>query len=189
MVYKKTPRHNIESDEARYLAALREIYDATDSKRVRDIIDGATSSTETLPPPSIGNNVLEFSISGKPQPQLRPRVTKRGGFVKLYDEHKCVKEKLRVASIAERAHHGNTPINTPIHIDITFRMPVPKGAVKTTRLGSPHVKKPDIDNLVKLVLDGITKSGRVWFDDNQVCAISARKIYSELVGTDVVIKY
>ena len=38
-------------------------------------------------------------------------------------------------------------------------------------------KKPDIDNLIKTVLDGLTKA-QVWKDDNLVVSISASKLYS-----------
>ncbi|MCC9977510.1 RusA family crossover junction endodeoxyribonuclease, partial [Streptococcus agalactiae] len=50
-----------------------------------------------------------------------------------------------------------------------------------------HVKKPDIDNLIKAVFDSISdagydriqKSGIVWSDDNIVCDLRAKKKYSQ----------
>lgn len=137
----------------------------------------------------IGDNIFEFSVPGKPQPQLRARFARRGMNIITYDEPKCKAAKRKVGSEAIRTWGDKTKINTPIHVDITFHMPVPKGLVKSTRIGDPHTKKPDLDNLIKLVLDGITDSNAIWFDDNQVVAISARKVYANLVCTDVVIRY
>ena len=41
-----------------------------------------------------------------------------------------------------------------------------------------HVKKADVDNLVKSLFDSISKSEIVWSDDNIVCDLRARKLYS-----------
>lgn len=38
-----------------------------------------------------------------------------------------------------------------------------------------HIVKPDVDNLIKFVLDALT--GLYWVDDNQIINISARKMY------------
>jgi Holliday junction resolvase RusA-like endonuclease len=39
-----------------------------------------------------------------------------------------------------------------------------------------HIKKPDTDNLLKAVLDGL--NGIAWADDSQVIRVSASKEYS-----------
>lgn len=39
-------------------------------------------------------------------------------------------------------------------------------------------KKPDLDNLIKSLFDSISKSEIVWSDDNIVCDLRAKKIYS-----------
>lgn len=41
-----------------------------------------------------------------------------------------------------------------------------------------HVKKPDLDNLIKSLFDSISKSEIVWSDDNIVCDLRAKKLYS-----------
>lgn len=40
-------------------------------------------------------------------------------------------------------------------------------------------KKPDLDNISKVICDGITKVGRVWFDDSQVVEETLQKYYAE----------
>jgi len=49
-------------------------------------------------------------------------------------------------------------------------------------LSARHANKPDVDNLVKLVLDALNRSG-YWVDDAQVCEIATRKVYAEPEGT------
>jgi Holliday junction resolvase RusA-like endonuclease len=41
-----------------------------------------------------------------------------------------------------------------------------------------HVSKPDADNLAKLVLDRITRSGRIWRDDSQVARLRVEKFWA-----------
>ena len=44
-------------------------------------------------------------------------------------------------------------------------------------LPNPTTSRPDIDNLAKSILDGITQAG-VWHDDGQVQSLIARKWYT-----------
>ena len=65
---------------------------------------------------------------------------------------------------------------------ITFVMPVPKSWAKRKKaeyLGKPHQQKPDVDNLVKALLDAI------YDDDAHVWDVRATKIWGE-VGKIVV---
>jgi Holliday junction resolvase RusA-like endonuclease len=41
-----------------------------------------------------------------------------------------------------------------------------------------HVSKPDADNLAKLVLDCITRGGRIWRDDSQVARLRVDKFWA-----------
>jgi Holliday junction resolvase RusA-like endonuclease len=41
-----------------------------------------------------------------------------------------------------------------------------------------HVSKPDADNLAKLVLDRITRGGRIWRDDSQVALLRVDKFWA-----------
>jgi Holliday junction resolvase RusA-like endonuclease len=41
-----------------------------------------------------------------------------------------------------------------------------------------HVSKPDADNLAKLVLDRITRGGRIWRDDSQVARLTVTKYWA-----------
>lgn len=47
--------------------------------------------------------------------------------------------------------------------------------------------KPDIDNITKIVLDGL--NGIAYKDDNQITKIEVKKIYSETSYIEVEINY
>lgn len=74
------------------------------------------------------------------------------------------------------------PENAPLRLDAVFYMPIPKSANKGLRERmagerTMHTKKPDVDNLLKSVLDGC--NGIAYKDDNQIAQIRATKVYSE----------
>ena len=66
------------------------------------------------------------------------------------------------------------PIEGPVAIDIEFYLPRPKAAPK--RITYPG-KKPDLDKLVRAILDALTNAG-VWKDDSQVVAVIATKSFA-----------
>jgi Holliday junction resolvase RusA-like endonuclease len=70
----------------------------------------------------------------------------------------------------------------PVAISMYFSLPRPKShfGAKGLKPSAPvhHVGKPDADNLAKLVMDQITKSGRVWRDDSQVVSLRVEKLWA-----------
>jgi Holliday junction resolvase RusA-like endonuclease len=50
---------------------------------------------------------------------------------------------------------------------------------KEAMLYEPHIQLPDLDNLVKSVLDGLNQTFGIWDDDKQVAAVTATKHWSE----------
>ena len=127
---------------------------------------------------------LTFTIPGPPQPQQRPRFVRQGGFVRTYDPPKSKAAKKVVSDVATMSAFDaglTEPMAGPIVVSIVFSMPIPKSSKAVG--GDRHTKKPDLDNLIKLVLDGISDSCAVWRDDNQVSEISAHKMYCERAMT------
>lgn len=62
----------------------------------------------------------------------------------------------------------------PVIVLVTFGLPRPASAPK--RVTEP-IRKPDIDKLLRAVLDGCT--GVLWADDAQVVEATGRKIYAD----------
>ena len=119
---------------------------------------------------------VEFTISGEPVAQGRPRFSNRGGFVSAYDPAKSRNGKQHVRYAAKHAMEGVEPILGPIHLRAEFGIMMPKSMARkrTPRPREYRVKKPDLDNLIKLVKDGCT--GVVYLDDNSIVIVTARKI-------------
>lgn len=70
----------------------------------------------------------------------------------------------------------------PDSVRLVFHIPMPKSWSKKKRLtldGQPHQQKPDIDNLVKAVLDALL------VDDSGVWSVSAEKRWSETGAIEI----
>ena len=50
----------------------------------------------------------------------------------------------------------------------------------------PHIQRPDLDNVVKAICDGL--NGLAYVDDSQVSSIEARKIWGPLARTVVTVE-
>ena len=125
---------------------------------------------ELWPPSFIGC----FQVLGEPVAMGRPRFTRNG---RVYTPKKTEEAVNHIASVAaEMIPYRECEDMFDISIQFHFKRPkrMKKGAAVR------KATKPDIDNLVKTVLDGLNRSG-VWKDDNQVVALRASKYYC---GTD-----
>lgn len=113
---------------------------------------------------------IKFTIQGIPQGKGRPRFSSRGGFARTYTPEKTVaaEESIRLQSIK---HRPADPLECSIMLDLVFCMPTLKSMSKKARALAvasmqSHTKRPDIDNLVKLVMDAL--NGWFWLDDAQI---------------------
>ena len=128
-----------------------------------------------------------FTIHAVPKPKGRPRVTRSGHAF----TPKATREYEKLIVSEWNIQHGKaTPIENPIAVRVMFYMPIPKATSNKARkrmaagLEVP-AKKPDIDNLLKAVLDAL--NGNAYHDDNQIVEISAKKLYSTEPRTEVFI--
>ena len=119
---------------------------------------------------------IEFTISGEPVAQGRPRFSNRGGFVKAYDPAKSRNGKQHVRYAAKHAMEGEEPLSGPIHMKAEFGIMMPKSMARkrNPRPRQYRQKKPDLDNLLKLVKDAC--SSVVYLNDNSIVMVTARTI-------------
>lgn len=76
---------------------------------------------------------------------------------------------------ATRAYAGRMPLEGPVCVCATFSLPRP-ATVPPKRRPWPCVK-PDVDKLLRALLDGLTDAG-IWGDDGQVVRVVACKVYA-----------
>jgi Holliday junction resolvase RusA-like endonuclease len=133
-------------------------------------------------------STLAFTVTGEPKGQPRPRAfARKMGNVhvaRFYDSDVADEWKRAVMlAILEAANtHKWTLTLGPVSVELRFAMPRPKShsGAKGLKPSAPvhHSGKPDADNLAKLVMDQITKSGRIWRDDSQVVSLTAHKLWA-----------
>lgn len=112
----------------------------------------------------------QFTVPGEPVAMGRPRFTRSG---RVYIPKKTQDAINNIASYAAE-NINERGIEEPIHMSVVFYFKRPKRMKR-----GPSVykaTKPDIDNCLKTVMDGINRSG-IWKDDNQVVSMSADKLY------------
>lgn len=136
---------------------------------------------------------MRFIIEGNPISQLRPRFSTFGGYVRTYDPQSKQKEFVRKAlnqqiskstnspdiKIVKEA--SNLPYKEPLMVEVTFGLPVPKSAPESKRNAKlwnceKFVSKPDIDNLLKFILDCC--NGILFLDDSHIFMCKCTKKYS-----------
>ena len=124
---------------------------------------------------------LFFTFEIEPVPQLRPRVSSRGGYVRVYDPPKVKNFKRILRSLAVNQCTRPSLLG-PLSVSLTFYRPVQSSISKTERERrlsneSKPVVKPDTDNYIKATLDAL--NGVLWNDDAQIVKITGEKRYSD----------
>ena len=135
---------------------------------------------------------LTFTIPGEPTAKGRPRATTVNGQARLYTPKKTVNYESLVALSAQQAMGDRTIFDGPVSLGINAVFQIPKSWSKKRRTANYHnpeyvTKRPDFDNILKAVCDGM--NGVVWIDDSQVALIDrSSKVYGEYPGVFVVVR-
>ena len=132
---------------------------------------------------------VAFRLYGKPVGKGRPRYTTAGGFGRMYtpkptrDYERTVAEEYRLAKgwLMER----------PVMITVMQCFPIPKGASKKEAQLMRDYRivpscKPDIDNVLKVVLDGL--NGVAYRDDTQVVCVVSERCYADNPCVEVIVE-
>ena len=108
-----------------------------------------------------------FVIYGKPQGKARPRFSNGHAYTpkQTTDYERQIKNAFRAAGGEKIENDG-----VIIEIDVYY-----KKTAADKKKTSP-TKKPDIDNICKIVLDGL--NGVAYADDKQVISLTANKYFA-----------
>lgn len=144
--------------------------------------------------------IRQMLIPGEPQGKARPRATVVGGHARVYTPKTTATYENLVRLCFLEQNKGAEPEKGPVQIEMVFYFAPPKsaywpvnskhnGELKDGWLDKRQTSKPDIDNLVKSVLDGL--NGVAFKDDSQIWRVTASKMYSKkpcvlvmLIGDD-----
>lgn len=125
---------------------------------------------------------MHLFIPCTPVGKQRPRVVNGHAFTpkKTKDCEAAIRTAFLTAATAERIEAPRA-----VEVSVTVYLPIPKSWPKKNRSLAAfgdlhHTSRPDLDNLVKTVLDAL--NGIAWDDDAQVCRMTATKRYETGIG-------
>lgn len=125
--------------------------------------------------------IVRFTVPGEPKGKGRPRFTSRGGYPRVYTsaETTAYENKVRFCYITN-CH--KLKFEGSIALTAICYFPIPKSTTKKQKelmlAGKVyHTKRPDVDNCIKSLLDGL--NGVAFVDDKQIAEICALKLYSD----------
>lgn len=123
--------------------------------------------------------IYEFEVPGKVRGKARPKVNTYTLRAYTPQETKDYEELIQQYFVIKYPKY--IPIETRVSVKIIACFSIPKNtSKKNTSLMLENsispTKKPDIDNIVKIILDALNKMA--FKDDNQITKLEVEKIYS-----------
>jgi Holliday junction resolvase RusA-like endonuclease len=120
--------------------------------------------------------MIAFIIPGKPIPKARPRMTKYGHVYTSKTTQDYEKSIIQYFSIT-----GQKKINGALYMRLYVYIEMPMSWSKKKKeemKGKPHTSKPDLDNILKSVADGL--NGLAYDDDSQLAMIYTEKKWNDM---------
>lgn len=136
--------------------------------------------------------MISFTIPGKPIAKKRPKFARMGGFVKTYTPKETLNYESEVRLYFNLSKPKQfVPFDGAVAMKVCAYFPIPKSTTKKMRAlmeteKYPHIKKPDQDNISKIISDALNKVA--YRDDSQVSDAIVRKRYSKVPRVEVFIK-
>lgn len=122
---------------------------------------------------------MQFTVKGKPQGKARPRFSPRSHTI--YTPSKTTAYERIIALEFKTAGGKCLPAGHYVAVDVLAFFPIPKSYSRHKRQDCIDGKirpdkKPDSDNILKVVLDGL--NGYAYDDDKQIVEAICRKYYT-----------
>ncbi len=128
--------------------------------------------------------MIRLTLPGEPIAKQRPRFSRKG----TYDPQFSQKHAARFQILSQINRDGILPFPPIVSCEVEFRFffNTPDDRKNLVAWGiSPHITKPDIDNIFKFYLDCL--NGIIFNDDQQVTKCSSEKLYSDKPRTEILI--
>lgn len=132
---------------------------------------------------------ISFTIMGEPTGKGRPKFSRQGNFVKAYTPEKTEKYEhwVKLSYIEKYGNKKSFADDAPLYVYIDAYYNIPKSVSKKKaammmRGDILPTKKPDCDNIIKIILDAL--NGLAYKDDQQVAKVSVAKRYVYSTDSD-----
>lgn len=135
--------------------------------------------------------MISFTVYGEPKGKGRPRFRRMGNFVQTYSSEVTINyENLVKMSFVESCQERYLD-SQPLEVDIVIYQSIPSSTSKKKQKEMEEgnlrpTKKPDCDNVIKAILDGLNKVA--YKDDTQIVKLSCEKFYSNEPRVEILIK-
>jgi len=156
----------------------------------RAAMSAPRAGTSIVGPEDLGKMAIArvtFSIDGKPFGKERPRAYGD----RMITPKRTEQEEAYIAQLGRKARADRPIMVGPVRlmVEAVFETPAswPSRPQSMALSGAlPHMSAPDLDNIAKLVQDGL--NGVVFVDDRQICELVARKRYGTASRVEVVVE-
>lgn len=136
--------------------------------------------------------MIQFTLNLIPKAWGRPRAVAIAGHAKIFAPPETEQAVREIVALAD-PHAPPAPFQGPLAVRLTFNLLIPRSKPAwwqaAAEAGAVYpTSRPDADNLAKLVLDALSRSGRWWRDDAQIVHLESTKAFGAIPGTRVVIE-
>jgi|SRR5690606_1978065 len=124
-----------------------------------------------------------YVIPGNPVPLKRPRF----GNKQVWDSQRQL--RVNTGIYLHSQHEGRPLFKGPLQLECFFYIGVPASYSQKRRdkvLGTPHIYKPDLSNLIKLIED--IGTGILYHDDALIYSLQAFKLYDQEGRTEFILQ-
>ena len=135
---------------------------------------------------------IKFYVAGKPQGKQRPRFSynKLTGKTQAYTPQETKDYEAKVMTAYQNADGGKFGEQCPVEVFAQAVYPIPADTPPEQRERMIKgeilpIVKPDCDNVLKSVLDGL--NGVAYEDDSQVVLCQVSKRYGEQAGLHIIV--
>jgi len=135
--------------------------------------------------------MVKFVIYGQPKGKGRPRFSRQGTYVKTVTPTDTVNyENLVKIEYGLQTNNYMFPDGSSLKMEINAYYAIPKSTSNKKRKQMLEdklrpTKKPDVDNVVKIIADSLNKVA--YKDDTQITDLVVKKRYSQQPRVEVII--
>jgi len=125
---------------------------------------------------------IELTIPGEPQGKQRPKARRMGRFTGIYTPEKTVNYETYIKELFVTKYPDFMPLVGPLMLQFTAYVSIPastsqkKRALMLEGIIIPE-KKPDIDNILKIIMDALESVA--YKRDSQIAIAIESKLYSD----------